>query len=874
MEDRSEKTCYSLIFPLFSRGPALPGYDPKSIESKWQKYWLENRTFRALDPGDPGFDPTRPKSYILDMFPYPSGEGLHVGHPEGYTATDIFARYKRMKGYNVLHPMGWDSFGLPAEQYAIKTGQHPAVTTKQNIERFKGQIQRLGLSYDWERELATSDPSYYRWTQWIFRKLHEKGLAYQSEVPVWWCQELGTVLANEEVDNEGKSEVGGFPCVRRNMRQWMLRITAYAQRLLDDLEGLDWPTGIIKMQEDWIGRSDGADVVFKVARGQAEGETITVFTTRPDTLYGATYMVLAPEHPLALRLTTPRQKEAVARYLDQSSHRSERERVVDSKEKSGVFTGSHVVNPVNSEEIPVWIADYVLAGYGTGAIMAVPAHDERDFDFAIAKQLGLRTVVAPKNGKAFSGKKALLDGVEVTCFPHEGVAVNSGFLDGLESQNAKEKMIQLLEAKGLGKRVVRYKLRDWLFSRQRYWGEPFPIIHGTQGPLLAAEEDLPISLPEMESFKPAGGFEPPLSQAKQWLRTPLGERETNVMPQWAGSCWYFLRFLDPQNTQAPWDKAKADYWMPVDLYIGGAEHAVLHLLYARFWYKVFFDLGLVAQKEPFLKLYNQGMIIGTAYKTRSGSVVKTEEVRWVAGQPRHPESGEELLVSQAKMSKSLGNVVNPDHVIDEYGADSLRLYEMFMGPLDQGKVWDTNGINGMARFLKRVWNCVAGDDEAGHARLAPSDDGELDRALHRCISQVGVDIEGLRFNTAISAMMIFLNEVGDKALSRDQAELFVLVLAPFAPHLAEELWSRLGHPKTLAWETWPRANEALLVAKTVEVVIQINGKLRSRLELAAGLSAAETEKLALGDAKVLGYLGGQAPKKVIVVPGKLVNVVL
>jgi leucyl-tRNA synthetase len=842
----------------------LPGYHPQDIEPKWQQYWLEHKTFKTLGPGDAGFDASKPKIYILDMFPYPSGEGLHVGHPEGYTATDITARYKRMKGFNVMHPMGWDSFGLPAEQYAVKTGQHPAVTTKKNIERFKGQINRLGLSYDWDREIATSDPSYYRWTQWIFRKLFEKGLAYQAEVPVWWCGELGTVLANEEVDSEGKSEVGGHPCVRRNMRQWMLRITAYAERLIDDLKGLDWPAGIIKMQEDWIGRSDGADVDFKVASGAAKGETLKVFTTRPDTLYGATYMVLAPEHPLALKLASPAQKAAVTAYIEATARKSERDRVAGG-EKTGAFTGSHALNPVSGEEIPIWIADYVLAGYGTGAIMAVPMHDGRDFEFATAMKLPMRTVVRPKGPQAPSPVEGLME--------EEGVAVNSGPLDGLATPQAKERMIQQLEQKGLGKRVVRYKLRDWLFSRQRYWGEPFPVVFGPDGQaLLVPENELPVALPEMESFKSDGGFEPPLSKAKAWVASPHGPRETNVMPQWAGSCWYFLRFLDPKNEAAPWDKALADYWMPVDLYIGGAEHAVLHLLYARFWQKVFFDLGLVSQKEPFQKLFNQGMIVGTAYKSKAGSVVKTEDVAWVAGKPTHPESGEELLVVQAKMSKSLGNVVNPDEVVKEFGADSLRLYEMFMGPLEQGKVWDPNGIQGVFRFLKRSYSLVMGEE--GPELLSGPGLRETDQALQQCLKQVGESIESLRFNTGISAMMIFLNAAGARRLSREQAETFSLILAPYAPHLAEELWSRLGHAQSLAYEPWPKLDESLLKADTVELVVQVNGKLRARLTLAAGLGAAETERLALADAKVIEHLEGKAPKKVIVVPGKLVNVVV
>lgn len=852
----------------------MADYPFKSLEPKWQAYWDQHATFRTPNPGDAGFDASKPKIYILDMFPYPSGDGLHVGHPEGYTATDIIARYKRMKGFNVLHPMGWDSFGLPAEQYAVKTGQHPAVTTARNIERFKAQIKRLGFSYDWSRELATSDPAYYKWTQWIFRKLYEKGLAYQAEVPVWWCQELGTVLANEEVDAEGKSEVGGFPCVRRNLKQWMLRITAYAEALLKDLDGLDWPAGIKKMQADWIGRSEGADVDFKVDGGPAGGEILRVFTTRPDTLFGATYMVVAPEHPLLHRLTTEAQRAKVMAYVESAARRSERERQADVKEKTGVFTGSYASNPATGEPIPIWTADYVLASYGTGAIMAVPMHDERDFAFATTFGLPLKTVVRPTQGEP-KGLKAEFEGQVYTCQTDEGVAVNSGFLDGLPTQVAKARMLEHLEAKGFGKRVVRYKIRDWLFSRQRYWGEPFPVLHGKDGIALVPEAELPVTLPPMASFKPSGSFEPPLSQAKDWLSTAAGERETNVMPQWAGSCWYFLRFIDPKNPDAPWDRTLADYWMPVDLYIGGAEHAVLHLLYSRFWFKVFADLGLVGQREPFQRLFNQGMIVGTAYKTKAGSVVKTENVSWEGGKPLHPETGEELTVSQAKMSKSLGNVVNPDQVVDEVGADSLRLYEMFMGPLAEGKVWDTHGINGVYRLLRRVWTLVCGAEETGARRdLAAAPDPAVEKALHRALKQVGDDIEGLRFNTAIAALMGMMNEVEGRSLTRGQAELLTLMLAPLAPHIAEELWQRLGHAQSLAWEPWPNPDPAWLRDDTVQLPVQVNGRLRGVLTLPAGASAAQAEKAALAEPKVLASLEGKPPKKVIVIPGKMVSIVV
>jgi leucyl-tRNA synthetase len=845
----------------------LPRYDPQAIEPVWQAYWLSEKTFKTPNPGEPGFDPAKPKYYVLDMFPYPSADGLHVGHPEGQTATDIIARYKRMKGFNVLHPMGWDSFGLPAEQYAIKTGQHPAITTATNIDRFRSQEQRLGFSFDWDREIATSHPDYYRWTQWIFEKLYEKGLAYQAEVPVWWCEGLGTVLANEEVDSEGKSERGGFPCVRKNMRQWMLKITAYAQRLLDDLEGLDWPPAIKKMQADWIGRSEGADVDFKVADGPAIGENLRIFTTRPDTLFGATYMVLAPEHPLVDKLATGPQRQAVLAYREAAARKSERERQADVKEKTGAFTGSHAANPVNGQKIPIWVADYVLATYGTGAIMAVPGHDERDFAFATTMKLPIVEVVRPP--KPQEG-----------CFAGDGVAINSGPLDGLETPQAKQKILQILEEKKVGTRVVRFKLRDWLFSRQRYWGEPFPIVFDAAGKTqVVPENQLPVALPELESFQPSGNFEPPLSRAKAWVDSPLGRRETNVMPQWAGSCWYFLRFLDARNERQAWDQAIEKYWMPVDLYIGGAEHAVLHLLYARFWHKFFFDLGLVSTKEPFQKLYNQGMIGGQSFKTRTGVVVKTADVKWVDGKPVHPETSEPLEAHAAKMSKSLGNVINPDTVVAEYGADSLRLYEMFMGPLDAGKVWDTNSISGVYRFLKRIWHLVTGEEHAEQEirpelKSEKTADPKIDRALHRCLKKVTEDIEGLNFNTAISAMMIFLNEVGPEGLTRKQAKTLALMVSPLAPHLGEELWKRLGHDETLAYEPWPAYDPALCQDSEVELVVQINGKVRSKLTVLAAAGADDLKALALKDGKVLEALNGGQPKKVIVVPGKLVNVVL
>jgi len=855
----------------------LPRYSPETIEPFWQEHWEKERTFRTPNPGQPGFDASRPKYYVLDMFPYPSGDGLHVGHPEGYTATDILARYKRSRGFNVLHPMGWDSFGLPAEQYAIKTGAHPADTTARNIGRFKGQIRRLGFSYDWDREVATSDPAYYRWTQWIFRRLFEKGLAYQAEVPVWWCEQLGTVLANEEVDAAGKSEVGGYPCVRRNLRQWMLKITAYADRLLEDLEGLDWPLGIKKMQADWIGKSEGADVTFVAADGPAKGEALTVFTTRPDTLYGATYMVLAPEHPLVPRLATAGQASAVQAYVEAAGRKSELDRKADTKEKSGVFTGSHAINPVDGRAIPIWVADYVLASYGTGAIMAVPAHDERDFDFAMAFGLPIIQVVAPSGSEA-PVRKALRDGKELCCTVGEGRAIHSPRIEGLPTAEAKASITAHLEAQGQGRKVVRYKLRDWLFSRQRYWGEPFPVVFDGQGqPKLVGDGDLPVRLPELESYKPSGTFEPPLSRAEGWINSPQGRREANVMPQWAGSCWYYLRFLDASNQAQAWGKEAESYWMPVDLYVGGAEHAVLHLLYARFWHKVLFDLGLVSTKEPFQKLFNQGMIVGTAYKTSTGSVVKTSDVRWQEGKPLHPASGEPLQAVTAKMSKSLGNVINPDDIVREFGADSLRLYEMFMGPLDQGKVWDTANIAGVHRFLRRCFQLIAGEDGGEGAcrpellKAGPADPA-VDKALHRCIKAVTQDLDGMRFNTAISSMMTFLNEA-KAPLNRSQAEAFVLLLAPFAPHLGEELWRCLGHGQSLAYEPWPAWDEALCQDSQVELAVQVAGKLRSRVLVPAGSDDAAATAAALADPKVIEFLKGAAPKKVIVVPGKLVNLI-
>ena len=762
-------------------------YSPGEIEPRWQAYWLENETFRAT------LDTSKPKYYVLDMFPYPSGDGLHVGHPEGMTATDILARYKRMKGFNVLHPMGWDAFGLPAEQYAIKTGTHPRVTTQRNIDNFRRQIQSLGFSYDWSREIDTTEPDYARWTQWIFLKLHERGLAYQAEVPVNWCPELGTVLANEEVI-DGKSEVGGHPVTRLPLRQWMLRITDYAERLLDDLEGLDWPEPIKKMQREWIGRSEGARIRFPI-RGDSEAE-IEVFTTRPDTLFGATYMVLAPEHPLVGRITAESEQESVRAYIDQTQRRSERDRMADSNEKTGVFTGGYAVNPAGGGEIPIWIADYVLAAYGTGAIMAVPGHDDRDYLFA--KTFGLPILEVVEGGN-----------VEEAAHTGQGKAINSDFLDGLDTASAKKKMNEWLEADGHGEAAVTYKLRDWLFSRQRYWGEPFPVIHRDDGSVsLVPEEDLPLTLPELENFKPTGeDFEAPLARVEDWIAVidpETGEpakRDPNTMPQWAGSCWYFLRFVDPHNQDAPWSSEAERYWMPVDLYVGGAEHAVLHLLYARFWHKVFFDLGLVHTKEPFQKLVNQGMILGESFRyyddnidddpnaevhryssdqaeiSADGPRARNDgtplKARWVqanevvvgndSDESRHsgfPDLELERVVE--KMSKSRGNVVNPDDVIAQFGADSMRLYEMFIGPLEKAAPWSTDGIQGIYRFLQRCWRLIVDDsgEEPRTRDLAPgSGTEEQERLLARTIRGVTADIEAMRFNTAISALMSFRNEL-------------------------------------------------------------------------------------------------------------------
>jgi leucyl-tRNA synthetase len=990
----------------------MPTYNPKVIEPRWQRFWEEHKTFRTPDVSD------KPKYYILDMFPYPSGSGLHVGHPEGYTATDILARYQRMRGRNVLHPMGWDAFGLPAEQYAIETGTHPRATTQKNIETFRRQIKMLGFSYDWDREIDTTDPNYFKWTQWIFLELFDtwydpeahKGrpirelpipadvrqqgeaavrkyqdsrrLAYQAEVPVNWCEELGTVLANEEVV-DGKSERGGYPVVRMPLRQWLLRITAYADRLLEDLAVVDWSESIKKMQRDWIGKSEGAEVDFqlqtatgKLASSDSQG-VIRVFTTRPDTLYGATYMVLAPEHPLVDRITTPEQKKAVAAYQAQAARKSDLERTELAKQKTGVFTGARAINPMNGEAIPIWIADYVLASYGTGAIMAVPAHDERDFEFAKEFKLPIRPVVLPPAewlsrtevfdalqkalvgkktdasapvmdnpdpwGKTLSPFEAQVMGLALAgwgregndpfklatylyreradifteCFVGEGTAINSGPFDGLPTLAFKAKITARLAELGQGQRKINYKLRDWLFSRQRYWGEPFPLLHeldergaptGVVEPLSPGE--LPLRLPELEDYKPSGKAAPPLEKAKDWLRvTRNGKhylRETNTMPQWAGSCWYYLRFIDPRNNQAFCDPAKQKHWLPVDLYVGGAEHAVLHLLYSRFWHKVLYDRGRVATPEPFQRLVNQGMILGemeyTGYK---GSLDRWVSVEKLSDSGRYQniklaedqveKRGDSFVLKEDpqvridarayKMSKSRGNVINPDDVVAEYGADSLRLYEMFMGPLEATKPWSMRGVEGVYRFLNRVWR-LAIDDRSEEVKLheavqdvEPSK--ETTRLLHQTIKRVTEDLDKLSFNTAIAAMMEFTNHLTPQAVRpRSTLKTFTLLLSPFAPHLAEELWNALNRkdskssPTSLAYEPWPAYDESLLKADEVEIPVQINGKLRTKLVVPAETDKDALEKIALADEKVRALIEGKTIKKVIALPGKLVNIVV
>ncbi|HST31044.1 MAG TPA: leucine--tRNA ligase [Chthoniobacterales bacterium] len=845
-------------------------YPFDQIEPKWQKIWDERQSFHALNPGEESFDSKKPKFYVLDMFPYPSGAGLHVGHPEGYTATDIIARYKRMRGFNVLHPMGWDAFGLPAEQYAIKSGQHPAITTRENVAKFKSQLKRIGFSYDWQREINTTDPGYYKWTQWIFLKIYnswfnpktnktepistylgknpdEVRLAYVADVPVNWCPELGTVLANEEVI-DGKSEVGGFPVVRRPMRQWMLRITAFAERLIDELEGLDWPEGIKSLQRNWIGRSEGAEIDFKIDNHDAQ---IRVFTTRPDTLYGATYMVLAPEHSLVDRIVTEEQWPAVREYRERTARKSDLERTELAKDKTGVFTGAYAINPANEEKIPIWIADYVLLGYGTGAIQAVPAHDERDLEFARKFDLPIRQVVQPPGDE------------DPTGFVGDGIAINSPIIDGLPSRDAIRKIASWLEERELGKRAINYKLRDWLFSRQRYWGEPFPIIWEESQPNAQHrkhnaldEKELPVVPPPLEDYKPTGTGEPPLAKAKDWVRySDKATRELNVMPQWAGSCWYYLRFCDPRNDKRFVGEAAEQYWASgdcpgtVDLYVGGTEHAVLHLLYARFWHKVLFDLGYLSKPEPFQRLVNQGIILG--------------------------EDGQ-------KMSKSRGNIVNPDDVIEQYGADAFRCYEMFMGPLEQMKPWSMRGVEGVFRFLARVWRLIMTENQAGEWQLSSAlQDVDPTKAqnkvLHATIKKVTEDIESLSFNTAISQMMIFVNAFiprsGTETLPTSAMRTFLILLNPFAPHLSSDLWATLKSEGDITGQTWPSYDEKFLAEDEVEIVIQVNGKVRDRLMTSISATEEEIKAAAQTNPKVAELIAGKTVRKVIIVPKKLVNIV-
>jgi leucyl-tRNA synthetase len=989
----------------------MPTYNPKAIEPRWQKCWEQHKTFRTPDRSE------KPKYYILDMFPYPSGAGLHVGHPEGYTATDILARYKRMRGFNVMHPMGWDAFGLPAEQHAIKTGTHPEVTTEKSITEFRRQIKMLGFSYDWDREIATTDPKYFKWTQWIFLQIYDtwydsaqkrgrpiadlpippkigaKGesavrayqdshrLAYQVDAPVNWCPALGTVLANEEVI-DGKSEIGGHPVVRMPLRQWMLRITAYAERLLDDLAQVDWPEPIKEMQRNWIGRSEGAEVEFPVDSGESvdpskSPASIRIFTTRPDTLFGATFMVLAPEHPLVDVITTRPNRATVDAYRAEAARKSDLERTEIAKKKTGVFTGAYAINPVNDESIPIWIADYVLISYGTGAIMAVPAHDQRDFEFAKQFKIPVRVVVQPPEswlqttnvfevvqemGRALdvgfqegqdvspeaqpaestlSIQATLItsrasrvweryfgDPFRITesiyqaepqlfdeAFVGEGLAVNSENYNNLPTGEFKAKIIAALEKKGAGTRRINYKIRDWLFSRQRYWGEPFPLLHeldqnGKPTGFVQALSpvELPLLLPELEDYKPSGKPEPPLEKAQAWIRVTRDgrqfKREANTMPQWAGSCWYYLRFLNPNNEKTLCDPEQEKAWMPVDLYVGGAEHAVLHLLYARFWHKVLFDRGHVHTPEPFRRLVNQGMILGemeyTGYKNagtwvsadkaanREGGLVQGMEAIHLE-EDQVEKQGDFFVLRENpkiridarayKMSKSRGNVINPDHVVEQYGADSMRLYEMFMGPLESTKPWSMRGVEGVYRFLSRVWRLLI-DDRSEVMKLAEAvqeaePDRDTLRRLHLTIQKVTEHIEEMRFNTAVSAMMEFSNHTtGLKLRPRKTLETFVLLLSPFAPHLAEELWSALGHTKSIAYEPWPSYDPALTKSDEKEIPIQVNGKLRAKITVISDIDDESLKKLALADQRIRDLVEGKTIKKIIVVPGKLVNIVI
>ncbi len=851
-------------------------YPFAEIEKKWQKYWEDHKTFAVSE--DPNFPPEKRK-YVLDMFPYPSGSGLHVGHPEGYVATDIFCRYLRMTGHNVLHPMGFDSFGLAAETYAIQTGTHPRTSTENNINTFRRQLKQLGFSYDWDREIATHTEEYYKWTQWIFLKLYERGLAYVDEIPMWYCEKLGTVLANEEVittPDGPRSERGMHPVERRPLRQWMLKITEYAERLLADLEDLDWTESLKAMQRNWIGRSEGANVKFSL---DGRDDILEVYTTRPDTLFGATYMVMAPEHSLVHEITTDDQRSAVEEYIRKSSLKSDLERTDLAKDKTGVFTGAYAVNPVNDQKIPIWISDYILISYGTGAIMAVPGHDERDWEFATKYQLPIIRVVADPADISDTSSVELSNFhpnmSEV--FTEKGISVNSGLITGLPTDEAKSTIIDWLEKQGRGERAVNYKLRDWIFSRQRYWGEPIPLVQDAEGEFIPIPEtELPLTLPEVESYKPSGTGESPLVNVRSWVEAEVpgrpgekGVRETNTMPQWAGSCWYYLRYIDPRNSAALADPEKIRYWMPVDLYVGGTEHAVLHLLYARFWHKVLYDIGVVNTKEPFSRLVNQGMITSHAYQRDDSTLVPTDEVEEVSqGKYIEKATGKPVTQVIAKMSKSLKNVVNPDDIIREFGADSMRLYEMFMGPLEQSKPWSTQGLIGIHRFLDKVWRTA-------HKPMDSAEpNADLVKILHKTIKKVGQDTQNLDFNTAISQMMIFINEAFKaETINIDIWKRFILLLSPYAPHLSEELWEMAGGTGSTALESWPEYDEALTKDDEIELVLQVNGKVRAKLTVPADTPKDELEKLALENERIRELTEGKTIRKVIAVPNKLVNIV-
>jgi leucyl-tRNA synthetase len=832
-------------------------YDHRSVEPKWQARWREAGLHRTV------FDPKRPKFYALDMFPYPSGTGLHVGHVEGYTATDVITRWKRMQGWNVLHPMGWDAFGLPAENFAIKTGIHPRITTAQAIANFTRQIDAMGFAYDWEREVNTTEPGYYKWTQWIFLQLFDKGLAYEGIVPINWCPSCKTGLANEEV-SQGRCERCGTVVERKDMRQWQLRITRYAERLLEDLAEVDWPESTLAMQRNWIGRSEGAEVTFKLA--DAEGE-IRVFTTRPDTLHGATYMVLSPEHPLVDKITTPDQRERIAAYQAAARRKSDLERTDLAKEKTGAFTGAHAINPVNNERIPIWIADYVLISYGTGAIMAVPAHDERDHEFAVKFNLPIRQVVQPPPGTTEAGP-----------FTGDGVSINSGSITGLATPEAKKKIIAELEARGQGKGAISYKLRDWVFSRQRYWGEPIPIIHcPTHGAVGVPVKDLPVKLPDVERYAPTGTGESPLAAIESWVNTTCptcgapAKRETNTMPQWAGSCWYYLRYLDPKNDQAAWSATPEKQWMAVDLYVGGAEHAVLHLLYSRFWHKVLYDLGHVTTKEPFKKLRHQGLVLAHTYQDASGRYYEFGDVEVREGQATLKATGEKLTVSIEKMAKSMLNGVNPDEVVAEHGADVLRLYELFMGDFELPKPWDPRAIEGQSRFLRRVWRLVE------ERQRTPEGDPHL-KVRHKTIKKVTSDLENLKFNTAIATLMEYVNELTPTGATGEDVRTLIKLVGPFMPHLGDEAWEQIRDPDKdppfLIQAAWPTYDEALTLDAVVTLAVQVNGKLRGSLDVARDASEADVRAQALAIPNVAKHIEGKTVRKVIVVPGKIVNVVV